>query len=196
MSLFDLLFLLAVLASLVTVSVAAAYVVRGRPARALRILGVYSIVALAYLAIGMAIALERPQRVMRTGDAWCFDDWCLAVEKVSRTPASVESSYRVDLRIFSRARRVAQRAKGAWIYLIDDRGSRYSPDPDPSAPPLDVLLRPGESINTWRMFRVPNDAQGVGLVTGHGGAYCGAMSFLVMGESGCLFNKPAMIRIQ
>jgi hypothetical protein len=36
----------------------------------------------------------------------------------------------------------------------------------------------------------------LGLITGHGGAYCGAMSVLVIGEGGCWFHKPAMIRIQ
>ena len=196
MSLFDLLFLLAVLASVVTGVVAAACFVRGARGRAFRILRLYAIVALAYLIAGLAVAFVTPQRVIRTGDPWCFDDWCLTVEKVSRTPGRLESTYRAELRIFSRAQRVAQRAKGAWIYLIDDGGRRYSPDLDPSAPPLDVLLQPNESVNTGRVFRVPNDVQGLGLVTGHGGPYCGAMAFLIIGQSGCVFKKPSMIRIQ
>src|SRR5262249_23046755 len=48
---------------------------------------------------------------------------------------------RVDLRISSRARRVTQRANGAWLFLFDASGHRYAPQPDPSAVPLDV--RPG-----------------------------------------------------
>ncbi len=66
----------------------------------------------------------------------------VTVEKVSRTPGRLDTSYRVELRIFSWAGRVAQRANGAWIYLIDDRGRRYSPDPGLSAVPLDVLRCP------------------------------------------------------
>jgi hypothetical protein len=196
MSISDLSFLLAVLASVVTLAVAARFVFRGRLARALQILRVYGFCALFYFAAGVAIAFLKPQRVMGIGDPWCFDDWCLTVENVTRTADPHGIAYRVGVRIFSRAGRVAQRAKGAWIYLIDDRGRRFSPDPDASAVPLDVLLRPHESVSASRLFRVPDDAKGVGLVTGHGGGYCGLMAFLIIGESGCLFNKPTMIRIQ
>jgi hypothetical protein len=196
MTIFDLLFLLAALASVVSLGVAAVFALRGRRARALKILGLDLSCALFYLLVGVAVAFLKPQRVIRTGDPWCFDDWCLTVEKVSRTPGQLDTSYRVELRIFSRAGRVAQRANGAWIYLIDDRGRRYSPDPDPSAVPLDVLLQPRESVNTSRLFHVPDDIHQLGLITGHGGPYCGPMAFLIIGESGCLFKKPTVIRIQ
>jgi len=102
----------------------------------------------------------------------------------------------VGLRISSRARRVTQRASGAWLYLIDDRGHLYSPDPDPSAVPLDVLLQPGESVTTSRVFEIPSGVRRLGLVTGHGGPYCGTMDILIIGASGCLFKKPSMIRIE
>jgi hypothetical protein len=121
---------------------------------------------------------------------------CLSAEKVSRTSNPPNVVYRVDLRIVSRARRVAQRAKGAWIYLIDDQGRRYTPEPDSSAVPLDVLLQPDKSVTTPRTFRVPAGVQRLGLITGHGRAYRGAMAFLVMGQSGGLFKKPAIIRMQ
>jgi len=133
---------------------------------------------------------------MSIGDPWCFDDWCLTVVSVDRTPGPSQVSYNVELRISSRARRVAQRANGAWIYLIDEQGRRYSPDPAPSAVPLDVLLQPGESATTLRVFRVPPDARELGLITGHGGPFCGPMDLLIIGSGGCLFGKPTMIRIQ
>lgn len=196
MTMFDLLFLLAVLASVATLVAAAVFAVRGRRAQALKTLRVYGGCALLYLIVGVAVAFLKPQRVIRTGGPWCLNDWCLTVESVSRTPGQLEISYRVDLRVFSRAGRVAQRAKGAWIYLIDGRGRRYSPDPDPSAVPLDVLLQPHESVHTSRLFHVQDDVHSLGLITGHGGPYCGPMSFLIIGDSGCLFKKPTMIRIQ
>lgn len=196
MTTFDLLFLLAALASVVTLAAAAAFAVRGPRRRALKILRVYGICVLAYLTVGVATAFLKPQRVIRIRDPWCFDDWCLAVEEVSQTPSQQGISYRVALRIFSRAGRVAQRASGAWIYLIDDQGRRYAPDPDPSAVPLDLQLQPHESVTTSRTFHVSADVQGLGLLTGHGGSYCGPMAFLIIGESGCLFKKPTMIRIQ
>jgi len=196
MSIFDLLFLLAVLASFVILVVAVVFAIRGRRAQALKILLTYCGAAAAYLATGIAVSFFKSQRVIGTGDPWCFDDWCLAVEQVSQAPGPAGTSYHVGLRIFSRARRVAQRASGAWLYLIDDRGHLYPPDPDPSAAPLDALLQPEESVTTSRVFHVPGDVHQLGLITGHGGPYCGPMAWLIIGESGCLFRKPTMIRIQ
>jgi len=196
MSIFDLLFLFLFPVSLITLAAAVISAIRGRRSGALRILGVYGLCAAGYLATGVAVDFLKPQRVIPAGEPWCLDDWCLTVENVSRTPAASQVSYRIGLRISSRARRVTQRAKGAWIYLIDEQGRRYSPDADPSAVPLDVLLRPGDSVSTARAFEVPAGTRALGLVTGHGGPYCGAMDILVIGAGGCLFQKPTMIRIE
>ncbi|HUI75796.1 MAG TPA: hypothetical protein VLX32_12675 [Candidatus Acidoferrum sp.] len=196
MTIFDLIFLLAVATTALTLAVAAALAIRGHRALSMKILVYCAAAALLYILAGIGVAYLRPQRVLQVGEPWCFDDWCLTVEHLNRTPDQLGLSYRVDLRVFSRARRVSQRARGAWVFLIDDRGTRYSPDADPSAVPLDVLLQPGGSVRTSRVFRVPSSTRGLGLITGHGGAYCGVMSFLVIGESGCLFNKPTMIRVQ
>lgn len=195
MSLLDLLFIAAFLATVGTLIVAATFAIRRQGARALRILRVLAFCAAAYLLTGIAVSVLKPQRIIAVGQPWCFDDWCLTVENVSRRPALSTVSYQVELRIFSRARRVSQRAKGAWVYLLDDRGRRYSPDPDPSAVPLDVLLRPGESVTTARVFRVPAGIHDLGFITGHGGPPCGPMNILIIGGAGCLFRTPAMIRI-
>ncbi|MGH9522107.1 MAG: hypothetical protein ACRD3E_06215, partial [Terriglobales bacterium] len=63
------------------------------------------------------------------------------------------------------------------------------------ATPLDALLAPGQSLAMRREFMVPPGTRVVGLITGHGGAYCGPMSFLIIGDSGCLFGKPPMVRV-
>ena len=195
MTLFDLVFLLALLTSTVTLVLAVIAAIRGKLAQLLRILRTWGVGALVYCACGLAVAFFAPQRVIAIGDPWCFDDWCLTVKGVTSAPVLGAVSYRVDLRISSEARRVSQRALGAWIYLIDDAGLRYAPDPDPSAIPLDVRLAPGESFTTSRTFKVPSGIAHLGLITGHGGAYCG-WGVLIIGSGGCLLNKPAMIRIQ
>lgn len=195
MSLFDLLFIAAFLATVGTLMVASTFAIRRQGARALRILGVLAVCGAGYLLAGMVVSFLKPQRIIAVGEPWCFDDWCLSVQNVSRAPALSSVSYQVELRIFSRARRVSQRAKGAWVYLLDDRGRRYSPDPDPSAVPLNVLLRPGESVTTSRVFRVPEGIHHLGLITGHGGPYCGPMNILIIGGARCLFGKPTMIKI-
>lgn len=196
MSIFDLLFILVLLATAVTLIVAAIAALRGRGMAALRILGVVGVCSAAYLAVGLLVSLVEPRRMIAAGDPWCFDDWCLALEHVSRTPTASDVTYAVDLRLSSRARRVSQRARGAWIYLFDQDGHRYAPDADASAVPLDVLLGPNESVTTSRVFHVPAGVRDLGLITGHGGPYCGVMDVLVIGASGCVFRKPTMIRIE
>lgn len=192
MTIFDLLFLVLVPVSAITLLYAAAVAfLRGR-GYAMRIVRRLGIGVVVYIGIVAAVGLLSPQRVIESGEPWCFDDWCLSVEGVSRTPAPPVDVYRVSLRIFSRARRVSQRARGAWIYVIDRQANRYAPDPDPSATSLEVLLGPGESVTTSRTFRVPEGAGDVGLVTGHGGC---CISTLIIGDDSSLFHKRTYIRL-
>jgi len=196
MTAFDLLFLVAALAAATTLVGAAALAFRGRRDRALRLVRRLGLAAAAYLAVSLGVSGARAQRVLKMGDEWCFDDWCLAVLDVHATGADATATYAVDLRLHSRARRVSQRARGAWILAIDASGRRYAPDPDSSAVPLDARLDPGQSVITSRTFRVGRSVRGLGIVTGHGGPYCGPLDLLVIGSGGCLFGKPTMIRIR
>jgi hypothetical protein len=191
MTVFDLLFLASFLVSVIALAAAAYSAIRGRSSRAFSILRVWLVCAAVYLGISAAVAYAAPQRVIAVGSPWCFDDWCLTVEKVRHADAN----YTVDLLISSEAKRVTQRAKGAWIYLRDDNDTHYEPAPDPSDVPLDVLLQPGESVAAQRTFKVPANVRELGLVTGHGGPPCGFMSLVIIGQGGCLFHKQTMIRL-
>jgi hypothetical protein len=189
---FDLLFLASFFASLIALGAAAIFSLRGRNQAAVRILWNWSICAAVYVTISLLVGFAGQQRVLKVGEPWCFDDWCLTAEKVDR---STEGAYSVALRISSTAKRITQRAKGAWIYLIDDQGRRYTPTSGADDVPLDVLLAPGQEVETSRAFQLPSRVQAVGLITGHGGPYCGAMSVLIVGGAGCLFRRPTMIGI-
>ncbi|HEX8881151.1 MAG TPA: hypothetical protein VF749_14020 [Candidatus Acidoferrum sp.] len=67
----------------------------------------------------------------------------------------------------------AQRAKAAWMDLIDERVGRYPPDEDPLAVPFNVLLQPRESVTTWRNFHAADNVRELGPISGHGGSCCG-----------------------
>ncbi|HVN03990.1 MAG TPA: hypothetical protein VMT86_06200 [Bryobacteraceae bacterium] len=194
MTAFDLLFILAVLASAAIWILTAAAALRRSRARAWRILRIWVVCALLYLAAVAADGLASPRRVLKPGDPWCFDDWCLIVERVTHTPEPPQAAYTVSLRIFSRARRVSQRAKGAWIYVIDRAGRRYAPEPDNAALPLDVLLQPGESVSTSRTFKVPPDATGLALITGHGFPYWCRLP--IIGDDSALWHQRTVVRLQ
>ena len=193
MTIFDLLFLLLAVLTLLSMITAAIMAIRGQRARALGILRRLGVSAIAYVAIVAVVGALSPQRILRLGDPWCFDDWCLSVERVEHVSAPPQTVYTVSLRIFSEAKRVSQRAKGAWIYVIDQRGNRYGPEPDPAATPLDVLLQPGESVLTSRTFKVPVNAGADGLITGHGGACC--FPSLIIGDDSSLFHPRTFVRL-
>jgi hypothetical protein len=80
-----------------------------------------------------------------------------------------DSSTVVAFRVSSRARRVTQRERFVVVYLRDARGSRYDPDPAPDQPPFDVSLAPGEKVLTKRVFRVPRNARGLGVIVTRAG---------------------------
>jgi hypothetical protein len=188
---FDLLFLASFLVSVITLVTAAVMAIRGRASRAFLILGVWLACAVLYLGISVAVAYAAPQRVIPAGTPWCFDDWCLTVKGVERAG----TRFNVNVTISSEAKRVTQRANGAWIYLRDENDTHYDPTPNPSDVPLDVPLQPGESVAAQRTFKVPANARELGLVTGHGGPPCGVMSLVIIGQAGCLFHKQTMIRL-
>jgi len=195
MTIFDLLFLASLLVSVIALAAAAYSAIRGRTSRAFSILRVWLVCAAVYLGISVAVAYVAPQRVIAVGSPWCFDDWCLTVENVKHAGAT----YDVDLKLSSEAKRVTQRAQGAWIYLRDENDTHYEPtpnlSPDSKDVPLDVLLQPGESVAAQRSFNVPGNIHELGLVTGHGGPPCGVLSLVIIGQGGCLFHKQTMIRL-
>jgi hypothetical protein len=194
-SLFDLLFLLSVTAAVVMLVVVGILILRGRRERALMVLKFFGLYLASYCALAVAVDLLRPQRIIAVGEPWCFDDWCLRVEGFSHAADGAGLRYTTQLRIFSTARGISQRAVGAWIYLIDKDGRRFAPIADSTAIPLSVWLAPEQAVNTSRSFDVPADAHILGLITGHGGAFCG-WSVLIIGEGGCLFNRPTVIRLR
>jgi hypothetical protein len=188
MTLFDLIFILVFLASAVTLLTAAFAAVRGRGAKALRIVRTYLICLAVYMGIVATVAVATPQRIVHLGESRCFDDWCITVEHADHKPAPAGILYVVTLEVSSRAKRVAQRDNGVNVYLTDALGRRFDPAPAPSAIPLNVLLHPGEAVETERTFTVPNDARDVGLVVGHDGP-CFPGCFII-GDQSLVHKSP------
>jgi hypothetical protein len=193
MTLFDLLFLALLLAFLCGLLAVMAAAIRGRFTSALAILRALAIGAALYLAVVALTGWLSPPRVLQVGDPWCFDDWCLSVESATHTEAPPGRIYTVSLRLFSRARRVSQRAAGAWIYLVDSSGRRYSPEPESTAIPLDIRLAPGESVVTSRVFKVPASRGPMSLITGHG--LPAGFPVPIIGDDSAPFHKSTRVRL-
>lgn len=154
MTLFDLLFLLAALATVLSLLAALLCALIGRRSRALGILKAWGVAAALYLAADLASLLTTSLSVIHLHDPQCADDWCFVVEKAARDAPDSEI-YRVDLRIYSRALRVEQRERGLALYLQSPDGRRYDPVPQPGDVPFDTLLQPGQSAAVARAFRIP-----------------------------------------
>jgi hypothetical protein len=191
MNLFEPLFLLLALVTVITLVTATAFGVGGRWARAGRILRRLGIGAAVYFAVVIAVSIVSPRRVYRVGDTQCFDDWCIAVVEAHRAAAPADAAYEVVLRLSNRAKGVPMGEKGTVVYLTDARGRRFDPLPDPAAVPLDTRLQPGESVIAIRRFDVPRDAQALGLVYTHEGGF--PIGWLVISEGGW-FQQPPIVR--
>jgi hypothetical protein len=192
MNIFDLIFIgvfLTTAATLIAISVTA---VRGRRHRALKMLSALLVLVVAYLAVVVVVSLASPARVIHLREPQCFDDWCVSVENAQRAFAGTEASYTTTLRLFSRARRRPQRENGVSVYLLDELGRRYEPEPDSQAVPLNVLLNPGESVIVTRKFIAAAGAQKPGLVVAHG-RFPGVF---IIGDDQSLFHKQSVVRFE
>jgi hypothetical protein len=192
MNIFEPLFLLLVLVTVLTLITTAVLAVRGQFAHAGRILRRLGLGAGVYFAIVIVVSIFNPQRVYRVGDTQCFDDWCISVVGAGWTRAAAAGRYEVTLRLSNRARRVPMGEKGTVVYLVDAQGRRYDPLPDGTEVPLSVMLQPGESIAATRLFDVPRGTANLALIYTHEGGF--PIGWFIVSEGGW-FQKPAIVRL-
>ncbi len=192
MTVYDLIFIALFLTAAGTLITAVVLFFRGRRERALTALGKLALCAAGYIAFVYAATAMSKERVLRVGDPECSDDWCFAVTSVRRAPMNAVTRFDVDLRIFSRARRVAQRELAAKdIYLVHSAWKRYDPIPASGEIPMNTLLEAGESKATSRRFDVPADARGIALMLDHSAPpFC-----LIIGECDA-FHKGTVVRLE
>jgi hypothetical protein len=185
---FDLLFIVAFLTTIATLLTAIVLAIRRQRRRALVLLLRWCVCAAVYLSAVVLASVFWPRTVLQVGDDRCFDDWCIGVDSATRQA----SSYVVNLRLSSRARRVSQRENGVVVYLVDRDGRRYDPVPDDSAVRLNVLLEPGQSLTARRIFSVPGEARELGLVITHQGGF--PIGWFIIGDE-TWFHKPTLVRL-
>ena len=195
--LFDLLVILAVLASAVTAVRIAYLLIRRRPTQAGTVARRWAICAFVYVSVSLTVSAARPQRSIGVGDRWCFDDWCLSVDRVRRQPSGAEVVYVLNLQAYNTARR-AQRALHPWMFLRDATDRHFAPDGNEWIADVEASIPPHESHRFDVMFHVPADARQLAFVTNHGsGTPCMLLpSILIIGQGRCLFHKYDSIRLE
>lgn len=194
MTLFDLLFILLFLATLATLVLAAGMALFGQLAKAGRVVRRLGIAVAVYLVVVAAAGLLTPRRYLAIGDDQCSDDWCIAVDGVSKADSPGGVRYHVTFRVRSRARRVTQREPNVVVYLTDATGRRVDPEPEDAAqPPFDVELSPGQAVRTARTFLAPAGSRDIGLVVARGGLPFPVCC--IVGEEGSLLHKRTVVRL-
>ena len=192
MTIFEPLFLLLFLATVVTLLTAAVAALRGQRPRALRILRRLAIGAGAYFAAVLLVAFFSTPPVHQVGETMCFDDWCITIADAKPTTTGSGQSWSVKLRISSRAKRITQRENYAAVYLVDSRGRKFHSDPASATVPLDSRVGPGESIEATRVFELPPDASDVRLVFTHEGGF--PIWAFIIGENQ-LFHNATVVKL-
>jgi hypothetical protein len=191
MSIFDLVLIASVLLSVATLSSASAIAATGHFALAWRVLRGWILCATAYLGVVVIVSLFTRPRLLAYGEDQCFDDWCIAVERVERMQSAAARTYAVTFRLSSRARRVSQRERNVVAYLRDADGRRYDPD-SADGEPFAVLLEPGQSVRTMRFYDLPPGAEPPRLVIAHEGGF--PIGWFIIGEGP--FAKGTLVAMQ
>jgi hypothetical protein len=192
-TIFDLLFILIFLATVVALATAAFQRIRGQRRNSFRILGVSAASLILYFAICCASTLLTPRRILALHEPQCFDDWCVALDGFAEMHSGSVNNYDATIRIFTQAKRVAQREKNVAFYLEDDAGHRYAPRPDVSPAPSDVLLQPGQSETITRAYQVPANISVAGFVVTHESGF--SIGWFIIGENQSLFHKEPITRL-
>ncbi len=153
-------------AFLISLVVCAAMLIAKKFRLAGRVLAV-SLAAIGVFFLSTAAAYAFwPQRVINTGDSYCWDLFCMGVEKVDAAPRALETEYKVDVRIFSDANTVKTGPDEAVVYLQDERGRRFSLVNDAGAALFKAKLDPKESRRATLTFVVPSGTKAPLFLTG------------------------------
>lgn len=163
-----------------------------------------------YTMLLLGVSILSPQRVLAMHQNRCFDDWCLAVERVVQQSSIGDSPkvvtahgtfYLVTVQVSSQARAITQRALDVQIYLLDAQGQRYDPDTSGQqaldatghgGQPLDSQLAPGGSFIRIVVFDLPKNSSHLALVVTHGVF----PDVLVIGSDQSFLHKPTIIQLQ
>lgn len=113
-------------------------------------------IAGSYVGAVVLISLLTPQKIVAVGDSYCWDLWCAGIQRVTTTQSGPDKLYTAQLRIFADSRNAhsfsAEQAK-RFVYIIDDKGRRYSMLPEFSLVGADATVQPGKSLTSSIVFR-------------------------------------------
>jgi hypothetical protein len=146
-----------------------------------------------YSAVVTVISVMTPRTIVSVGDGYCYDLWCVGVQKVDVVPQGQNVVYKAQVRLFSDANSVKTSARGASVYLVDEQGRRFPLVADANKNPLDVTLSPGETVNTEFTFVAAADARQLFLTRDSGDLP--PWVFLYLGSDISPLHRRTLLRV-
>jgi hypothetical protein len=170
-------------------------IARGKRAEALRNSAWVAVVGGGYLLTLLAVSTLQKQRVVAIGEDQCFSTMCFRVTGVDEVPGLVAGSADRVVRVRIAVANHGQSAvedEAIRAYLLDSRGRQWFALPGLSGNRLTSRVSGRSEIISQPMFRVAEDATGLGLVLTHGSWQ--PRQFIV-GDSDSLAHRPTVVAL-
>ncbi len=206
MNLFDLLFIVSVLATVGALVRVGYLLIRKRTAAAKKTATRLATFVAMYAVTLVVVSLASPGKLLAIGDTRCLDEWCITVTGASRQPSIgvVHANgifYVVTVRVSSRSRGRRQREIDVCTYLTDSVGRRFDVSPTGqqalqraglAGEPVTSFVDPGGNFDSRLAFDVPQDATGVGFLK----KGCGWLPNPIIGDPGSFLHRPTIVRLE
>ena len=188
MTIFDLLFLVAMLTFVGAIVTTGYQAIRGRGPRAFAILRRIAVIAVAYFLAIVGVSLAAPRQTVPIGTAQCFDDWCITVSRTARAGDTLN----VAIELSSTARGISQGERDVRVVVVDSAGHRFPPTAESAAMPLSMTIPPQGRVSVSRTFFVGANAAKLGLLVEHGWfPHC-----CIIGDRESLLHRPAVVPLR
>jgi hypothetical protein len=210
MTVFDLVFLLAVVGCVLALVALSSFLLRRHWRSARRVALALGSFLMLYAGVLLSVSLLSQEHTLAMHQDRCFDDWCLSVERVVRqrsvgAPPTIVAArgefFLVTVRVSSRARAITQRALDVQVSLLDANSQRYDPSPSgqqvldttgQGGQPLSSELEPFGSFTGTIVFDLSTGSSHLALVVTHGLF----PDLFVIGSEQSFLHQPTIIELQ
>jgi hypothetical protein len=156
---------------------------------------IFAIIVVPYVAALAVTSLLTPGTIVNIGDSYCYDLWCVGVNRVNASPRGQDVLYTADVRIFvdsTHPHQLPAELARRFFDVLDERGRRYQLLAEASFVDADVTVHPGEMVKSSLAFLAPPNARRLYLIGKDGGL---PWVYLYFGSDISLFHRPALLRI-
>ena len=153
-------------------------------------------ISIPYLAAVVLVSLLTPRTIVSLGDSYCWDLWCMGVQRVHSIPNGANTRYRAEVRVFSDSKhtqRVPAEAARRFLYVLDEQGRRFSLERISSFPDDEITVNPGESVKASLSFLAPANARKLYLMGDEGLML--PWVYVYFGSDLSLFHKRTRLRV-